>query len=222
MPIGMISVRAPSRGRSTTRNCRCCGDLRRPGRGRHPERAAVQPHEGSAGAADRHRRDPGRDRRLARGRAAGARQIVSLALHWVGASAASVFHHHEGRLKLLALAGNVSAEARARAIGRREHPPLGAVIGGARFRRRRRFRVLDGMVHPERLLRDGHRRGTINRAWDAPAALRANFAGTADRRSTGLFNETKEALRRRPPRDPRVISESPGLPMIDPQVTRLL
>ena len=53
---------------------RAAGDLRRPGRDRDPERAAVQRDPGGAGAADRHRRDPAGDQRLAHRRAAGVRR----------------------------------------------------------------------------------------------------------------------------------------------------
>ena len=48
-------------------------DLRRPGRDRHRERAAVQRDPGGAGAADRDGRNPQGDRQLAVRRAAGVR-----------------------------------------------------------------------------------------------------------------------------------------------------
>ena len=48
-------------------------DLRRPGRDRDRERAAVQRDQGGAGAADRHGRHPEGDRQFAVGRAAGVR-----------------------------------------------------------------------------------------------------------------------------------------------------
>ena len=51
--------------RSPTRKSRC-SDLRRPGGDRDPERAAVQRHQGGAGAADGHGRGPECHQRLGR------------------------------------------------------------------------------------------------------------------------------------------------------------
>jgi signal transduction histidine kinase/DNA-binding response OmpR family regulator/putative methionine-R-sulfoxide reductase with GAF domain len=148
-------------------------------------------------------------------------KIVSLALQLGGASAASVFHHHDGRLKLLALAGNVSAEARARAFDRGWVAATRASAAGRAVLERRAIAIenvdLDpeyaqsNAVHLQRrtlstpLLRDGEPIGTINLAWDAPGPiprkvppLLQTFADQAviAVENVRLFNETQEALER--------------------------
>ena len=60
VPIGMIRVTRVEPGAFAPHHVRTAADLRRPGGDRDREHAAVQRDQGSAGAADRHRRDPAR------------------------------------------------------------------------------------------------------------------------------------------------------------------
>ena len=62
--IGAVGV-ARSRGRLQRQGTGAAADLRRPGRDRDPERAAVPRDAGGAAAPDRHRRHPERDEQLA-------------------------------------------------------------------------------------------------------------------------------------------------------------
>ena len=77
-------------------------DLRRPGRDRHPERAAVQRDPGGAGAADRHRRHPEGHRQFAVGRAAGVRGYRRAIEALVDALSTTVFRLVDGVMHLKA------------------------------------------------------------------------------------------------------------------------
>ena len=148
-------------------------------------------------------------------------KIVALALQLGGASAASAFLHQEGRLKLLALAGQVSAEARARAFDRGWIAATRATAAGRAVLERRAIAIENVDLDPEYapdnavdrqrrtlstpLLRDGEPIGTINLAWDAPGPippkvipLLQTFADQAviAVENVRLFNETQEALER--------------------------
>ena len=72
--IGMISVTRVEAGRVHAPPDRAAADLRRPGRDRDRERAAVQRDQGGAGATDRDGRGVARHQRLADGYAAGVRR----------------------------------------------------------------------------------------------------------------------------------------------------
>ena len=72
-PIGLIVVTRKEPGAFAAHHVQLLADLRRPGRDRDREHAAVQRDPGSAGAADRDRRHPEGDREFAVGRAAGVR-----------------------------------------------------------------------------------------------------------------------------------------------------
>ena len=72
--IGVMAVTCREPHPFSAKEIDLLSDLRRPGRDRDRERAAVQRDAGGAGAADRHGRDPEGHRQLAVGRAAGVRR----------------------------------------------------------------------------------------------------------------------------------------------------
>ena len=72
--VGLLSLRQPAGGRFHRQGDRPGGVVPRPGADRHRERAAVQRHQGVAGAADRHGRGAPGDQRLDGRSAAGVRQ----------------------------------------------------------------------------------------------------------------------------------------------------
>ena len=87
------SARGAAQGRAGTLHAatdRTAGNLRRPGGDRHRERAAVHRAARSAGAADRHRRDPARHLAVADRRQPVLTAVVKAALRFCGADDALV------------------------------------------------------------------------------------------------------------------------------------
>ena len=66
--IGCIAILRATAGEFDDQEIALAADLRRPGRDRDPERAAVQRDQGGAGTADRHRRSAAGDQRFRRRR----------------------------------------------------------------------------------------------------------------------------------------------------------
>ena len=133
--IGPPSHRGASRS-ATSRSP--AADLRRPGRDRHRERAAVQRDPGGAGAADRDRRHPEGHRQLAVRCAAGVRGDCRRVPN--GCSAATVHHVYrvvDGMLHLEAFTPfNPEADEVLRKsfpVSSSDYPPLALVARGASF-----------------------------------------------------------------------------------------
>ena len=118
----------PARGPAVHRQAdRAAGDLRRPGRHRHRERAAAsrscrranrRPHRG-AGAADGDRRDPARHRQLADRRPAGLRRRSSRARRSCAAPTTALVFAVDGELIRLASLARRAAGGAARPCGAR-------------------------------------------------------------------------------------------------------
>ena len=97
LPIGVISVTRARARRICAASCSVVADLRRPGRDRDRECAAVQRDPAGAGAPDRDRRHPQGDRKLAIRRAAGVRGDCRKRQPLLGGFSCTVFRFIDGR-----------------------------------------------------------------------------------------------------------------------------